>query len=57
MEKRIINENTKEQLKKKHAELRARMKKYDEELIKLINDKTKETIINVIREYLSQYES
>ena len=32
-------------------------KDYDKQLLKMLNDKTRSTIIKVIRDYLSQHES
>lgn len=46
-----------EELKKKHAELRERMKKYDEAIAKMINVRTRDTILKVLKDYLSQTES
>ena len=46
-----------DKLKKTHVELRDKMRKYDEALIKMINVRTRDTILKVIREYLSQHES
>ena len=46
----------KKQLKKKHAELRAKMKKHDEALLKLIKQGPIELISKVIKDYLSQLE-
>ena len=33
------------------------MKNYDEILLKMLNDKTRELIIKIIKDYLSQHES
>jgi len=46
----------KEQLKKKHADLRVKMKKHDEAILKLLKQGHKEIVIRVIKEYLSQHE-
>ena len=46
-----------EELKKTHAELREKMKKYDEALAKMINVRTRDTILKIIKDYLSQPES
>ena len=46
-----------EQLMKKHSEFVSKMKAQDEALVKLINDKTRGTILNIIKDFLSQHES
>ena len=46
-----------EQLKKTHEELLNRMKKYDEALVQMINVRTRDTILKILRDYLSQHES
>lgn len=33
------------------------MSNYDEELLKMLNDETREIIIKIIKDYLSQHES
>ena len=33
------------------------MKNYDEELLKMLNDETREIILKIIKDYLSQLES
>jgi hypothetical protein len=43
--------------KKNHAEIRAIMKNHDETLVKLINVRTREVILQIIKDYLSQHES
>ncbi len=43
-------------LKKNHTELRAKIKKYDEALTKLITPKTAKTIHKIITDFLSQHE-
>ena len=46
-----------EQLKKKHKELRDKMRKCDEELLRLLKQGHREIILRVITDYLSQRES
>ena len=46
-----------EQFMKKHGEFVSKMKEQDKALLKLINDKTRGTILNIIKDYLSQHES
>ena len=46
-----------EELKKTHEELRKRMEKYDEALVQMINKRTRDTILKILRDYLSQHES
>ena len=53
----IENQLKREHLKKKHAELRMKMKNYDEVLAKMINEKTRDAILNTIKDFLSQHES
>ena len=53
----VKNQFNKEQLREKHAELRLRMKKYDEVLATMINAKTRKTVLNTIKDFLSQHES
>ena len=43
-------------LEKKHDELRERMKKYDESLLKLLKQGPIEVIAQIIKDYLSSYE-
>ena len=47
----------KETLKKQHAALRRKMKKHDEALLKMINDRTRDTILKILTDYLQQIES
>ncbi len=46
----------KEQLKKKHSELREKMKKHDEAILKLIKKGHKEIVIRILTDYLSSLE-
>ena len=46
-----------ENFMKKHDELISKMKEQDKALLKLINEKTRDTIYKTIKDYLSQYES
>ena len=46
-----------EQLKKKHNELRDKMRKHDEELLRLLKQGHRELIKKIITDYLSQRES
>jgi hypothetical protein len=43
-------------LKQKHDELREKMRKYDEAILKLINQWHKDIIVQTITDYLSQFE-
>jgi hypothetical protein len=53
----VKNQLNKERLREKHAEPRLRMKKYDDVLARMINAKTRETILTTIKDFLSQHES
>ena len=46
-----------EQLKKKQRALRDKLRKQDEELLRLLKQGYRELIIKVITDYLSQHES
>ena len=46
-----------ETLFEKQDELRMRMRKYDEAILKMINGRTRDTILKIIKDYLSQHES
>lgn len=46
----------KEQLKKKHSELRVKMKKHDEAILELLRTGPIDLISNIIKDYLSQHE-
>ena len=46
----------KEQLKKKHTELRKKMKKYDDTIFELLKQGHKKLVVQVIKDYLSQHE-
>lgn len=45
------------QSKIKQDALREKMREYDEALLKLINIRTKDTIIKTIKDFLQEYES
>ncbi len=47
----------KEQLKKKHDELRVRMRKYDEAILELLRRGHRSLIVQTIKDYLQQPES
>ena len=47
----------KETLKKQRAALRRKMKTHDEALAKMINVRTRDTILKILRDYLQQIES
>ena len=44
------------ELRKKHSELREIMRKYDEAILEMLNPRTRETILKIIKDYLSQHE-
>jgi hypothetical protein len=44
------------QLKKKHDEIRERMKKYDEILLNLLKQGHKDLIVRIVKDYLSTIE-
>ena len=46
-----------EKLKKKHKELRDKMKDYDEALLELLRRGPVDLIVQIITDYLSQHES
>ena len=52
MEKQLVEK----QLKQKHDELRERMKKYDEAILRLIKQGPRDIIIQTIKDYLSSLE-
>ena len=46
-----------EQFLKKQSEFISKMKEQDKALLKLINEKTRDTIYKTIKDYISQLES
>ena len=46
----------KEQLQKKHSELRAKMQKYDEALLQLLKRGPIDLISKIIKDYILQHE-
>ena len=44
------------QLEKKHNEIREKMKKYDEIILKLLRQGHKDLVAQIIKDYLSSYE-
>ena len=43
-----------EKLMRKHTELHEDTKKYDEVLMAMINDRTRDVILNILKDYLLQ---